>query len=259
MSNNNHDDLEEEANALSDTINSMPSDENDDDEDSANVLMESPKKKKPVLKYLLGLGGVLVLAMGGAVAYNEFMVPKVNPQSRQMPKMPPPLSAPVGPESVAIPGGPTEQGSQAVIDTPKLPDGSRGETMPGVSAPTEAPDPKPSPFDTPKAIESKSAVTPFDEPKLSAEKKTVHLEKNAVVKIDKNLEPAERVVKAPREKVRSAFETEGDVTSSETPKAVKKPKQKNVVKKSTKLHNVKKDVIPLPNEQRPDNGYHELF
>lgn len=253
MSNIDNDNLEDEAQALSDAIDSMPdsNDENeeDDSEDMSNVLLQEPKKKKPVLRMIAGIGGALVVALGGLFVYSQYMTPAqvpVSPMPRKMPPLEPaPLQA--APDTAALPSQtvPLEGDQKPSIDTPNLPDTAKLEPTGATNAASAA-----DPFATPK-VDAPAWPEP-KKPELAVTKITADS-----LKEEAPAEPAP-VVKAPKKaKVAPTFDDTAD--TAEIKKPATKAKVKKVVKKSANIKQSEKAVVTLKNQQPVDNGYNELF
>lgn len=250
MSNIDNDNLEDEAQALSDAIDSMPDSndehEEDDSEDMSNVLLQEPKKKKPVLRMIAGIGGAIVLAFGGLFVYSQYMTPAQVPVSPMPRKMPPLEPAPMPADTSALPaqGAPLEGEHKPAIDTPNLPDLAKPEPS-AASAAASASDP----FATPKAD-----AAAWPEPKKS---------ELAVTKITADSLKEEAPVETPAIKETKRVKPETKPTEKggfvEVNKPAAKTKVKKVVKKSANIKQSEKAVVTLKNQQPVDNGYNELF
>lgn len=235
MSNLPHDNLEDEdeAKALAATIHNMSGDEteDEDDADESSVLMGTPKKKKPVLKIILGVGGALVIAMGGLVAYDQFMSPPTAyvPPARTMPTIDPAPQA----DQVKSPDAPTGSTTPPDTSSPGFP-GSDAATG-NAAAPT--------PFDSGSTPgNGKKDVPDFGPAPVEKQIQTTKL--NDVLHVEANIQAEVLKVLPVEKKVKNK---------------VAKTVKKKVAKKSAKNTNVKKPVLPLQNQQQIDNGYNELF
>lgn len=230
MSNYETDNLEEEAKALSDTIKGMPDHDDADEEEESNVLLSEPKKNKPVLKMIVGVGGALLIGMGGLFVYSQYMAPVATytPSTRQMPVLDPAPSAPV--DSVK----PVE----AAPDSTKVEQNAAPVGLPGTESAGNA-----TPFDNAKPAEAqaKKDIPDFGAP---AEKPLQTTKLNDVVPVETVNKPAELKILA---------------TEKTTQVKAEKVVKKKVAKKSVNKPQTKKPVLPLPNQQQTDNGYNELF